>query len=155
VRPRFVADCNVGRLGRWLRALGYDASWHPGIADPALVRVALSEGRVLLTRDRDLLQRRAIRSGAVSALFVHDDSVAAQLRQVVTELGLDAGQALTRCLDCNLELEPRLPAQVAKRVPPHVRATQSFYSECPACRRIFWPGTHWSHMHEAFAAASR
>lgn len=26
VKPRFLADCNVGRLARRLRALGYDAS---------------------------------------------------------------------------------------------------------------------------------
>jgi len=28
LRLRFLADCNVGRLARWLRALGYDASYH-------------------------------------------------------------------------------------------------------------------------------
>ncbi|HEX2646378.1 MAG TPA: Mut7-C RNAse domain-containing protein, partial [Candidatus Dormibacteraeota bacterium] len=40
VRPRFLADCNVGRLARWLRALGYDASYHARIDDSELVREA-------------------------------------------------------------------------------------------------------------------
>jgi len=39
VKPRFLADCNVGRLARWLRALGYDASYHSRIGDAELVRV--------------------------------------------------------------------------------------------------------------------
>jgi uncharacterized protein with PIN domain len=37
---------------------------------------------------------------------------------------------------------------VAERVPPYVRRTQSRYSECPACGRIYWAGTHWQRMRE-------
>jgi hypothetical protein len=48
VKPRFLADCNVGRLARWLRALGYDASYHARIGDAELVREAAAESRVLL-----------------------------------------------------------------------------------------------------------
>ena len=32
MRPRFVADANVGKLARWLRIMGYDALF-PGTAD--------------------------------------------------------------------------------------------------------------------------
>jgi uncharacterized protein with PIN domain len=71
-----------------------------------------------------------------------------QLRQVFSELGLELREALTRCIECNSELEARLPAMVAERVPPYVRRTQSRYSECPACGRIYWAGTHWQRMRE-------
>jgi uncharacterized protein with PIN domain len=152
MRPRFVADCNVGRLARWLRALGYDTAFHPHIRDPDLVRLALAENRVLLTRDTDMLQRRVLASGAVRAILIRDDNVADQLRQVVAELGLDTGLALSRCLECNQELEARRPVEVATRVPPHVRATQARYSECPSCGRVFWPGSHWRRMREVMAA---
>lgn len=144
--PRFVADCNVGRLARWLRALGYDAEYHARIGDAQLVALAQASGRVLLTRDLDLTHRRAVAGGAVRALLLRDDRVEDQLRQVVSELGLNSEHALTRCLECNLELEPRLPAAVAARVPPYVRATQTRYSECPRCARVYWPGTHWERM---------
>ena len=77
MEPRFVADCNVGRLARWLRALGYDASYHPQIGDAELVREAAAEGRVLLTRDRDLTKRRVIQSGLVRAILIRDDDVTA------------------------------------------------------------------------------
>jgi uncharacterized protein with PIN domain len=150
--PRFLADCNVGRLARWLRALGYDASYHPHIGDAELVREAAAEGRVLLTRDRDLTKRRVIQSGAVRAILIKDDDVRTQLRQVFTELALDLKQSLTRCIECNLELQPRLAAAVAERVPPFVRRTQTRYSECPSCGRIYWAGTHWQRMHQMLAA---
>ena len=151
MKPRFLADCNVGRLARWLRALGYDASFHAHIEDAALVREAAAEDRVILTRDRDLIKRRVIQSGAVRAILIRHDEVTAQLRQVFAELGLDIEQSLTRCIECNSELEPRHADIVAERVPPFVRRTQTRYSECPGCGRIYWAGTHWQHMREVFA----
>ena len=71
-----------------------------------------------------------------------------QLRQVFAELGLELKEALTRCIECNSELESRVPATVVERVPPFVRRTQSRYSECPECGRIYWAGTHWQRMRE-------
>ena len=147
-RARFLADCNVGKLARWLRALGYDATYHARIGDAELVAQALAEGRVLLTRDSDLMQRRPVASGAVRTILLRSDQVEPQLRQVKEGLGLDLGQALTRCLECNTELEPKTPAEVAERVPPYVRATQVRYSECPTCSRVYWAGTHWARMRE-------
>ena len=52
-RPRFIADAMLGRLARWLRTLGYDTAYDDRIADADLVRRSLTEGRHLLTRDRD------------------------------------------------------------------------------------------------------
>ncbi len=151
VKPRFLADCNVGRLARWLRALGYDASYHARIGDAELVREAAAESRVVLTRDRDLTKRRVIQTGLVRAILIRDDEVTKQLRQVFAELGLELKEALTRCIECNTELQPRVPSTVAERVPPYVRLTQSRYSECPDCGRIYWAGTHWRRMREVLA----
>jgi len=150
--PRFAADCNVGRLARWLRALGYDAEYHARVGDAQLVGLAQASGRVLLTRDRDLTRRRAITSGAVRAVLLRDDRVTEQLRQVVLELGLSGELALTRCLECNVELEPRPATAVAERVPPHIRLTQTRFSECPGCSRVYWQGTHWDRMRSRLAA---
>ena len=151
MRPRFLADCNVGRLARWLRALGYDASYHPRIGDAELVREAAAESRVLLTRDRDLTKRKVIQTGLVRAILIRDDEVTDQLRQVFAELGLELKEALTRCIECNSELQPREPAVVADRVPAYVRSTQTRYSECPNCSRIYWAGTHWQRMRAVLA----
>lgn len=131
--------------------LGYDADYHRLARDGELVRQALAEERVLLTRDRDLLKRRAIASGLVRTVLLAEDDVDAQLRQVVVELGLKPRSVLSRCLECNVELEPRTAAEVATRVPPYVRATQVGYSECPSCGRVYWAGSHWRRMREAVA----
>src|SRR5256884_8208243 len=107
MRPRFLADCNVGRLARWLRALGYDASYHARIDDSELVREAAAESRVLLTRDRDLTKRRGIPTGVVRAILIRDDDVTRQPRQGVAAPGLEVPEALARCLECNSEPQSR------------------------------------------------
>ena len=131
--------------------LGHDAAYHRSAGDAELVRQALAEDRVLLTRDRDLRKRRPIASGLLRTVLLVDDHVDVQLRQVIDELELETDLVLSRCLDCNLLLQPRGPDEIADRVPPHVRMTQVTYSECPGCRRVYWAGTHWRHMHEAMA----
>jgi uncharacterized protein with PIN domain len=143
----------VGRLARWLRALGYDADFRGNIKDADLVQLALAERRILLTRDLDLTHRRVITSGLLRAVLVRSDRVQEQLRQVVSELGLTPELALTRCIECNVELEPRPPAVVAVRVPAYVRATQQRYSECPLCARVYWAGTHSLRMQERLVRA--
>ncbi|HZV52227.1 MAG TPA: Mut7-C RNAse domain-containing protein [Candidatus Dormibacteraeota bacterium] len=149
---RFLADANVGRLGRWLRALGYDADYEPRLPDSALVARALAEGRVLLTRDAELMRRRAVASGEVRALLLRDDDLGGQLRQVVRELDLSVDLALTRCLECNLELVPRSAEEVADRLPPRVRERQRRFTQCPGCGRVYWPGTHWERMRRHLGA---
>jgi uncharacterized protein len=149
---RFLADSNVGRLARWLRAYGYDAAYAPHVDDSQLIGRALAEGRVLLTRDSGLMQRRVVARGSLRAVLLRSDQVAEQLRQVVGELELAGDRALSRCLECNVELEPRPKAEVSERLPPHVRATQTRFSECPRCGRVYWPGTHWQRMRERMGA---
>ena len=48
---RFVVDVNVGRPAKWLRVMGYDTLFPPEGGDIQLVRIALQEGRILVTKD--------------------------------------------------------------------------------------------------------
>lgn len=149
---RFLADCNVGRLARWLRALGYDADYEAHLPDAQVVARALAESRVLLTRDSDMMRRRLITSGSVRAILLRDDRVQEQLRQVLEELDLVPDRPLSRCLECNVELEPRPRALVRDSLPAHVRATQTSFSQCPRCGRVYWPGSHWARIQKRIAA---
>jgi uncharacterized protein with PIN domain len=49
--PRFVADSMLGRLAKWLRALGFDVLYHPFADDHEVVAWARERGAVVLTRD--------------------------------------------------------------------------------------------------------
>ncbi len=145
--PRFIADVNVGKLAKWLRILGYDTLFINPIEDGELVEIALREGRVILTRDTHIAERRPAASGEVRVVLVEGDRVLDQLRFVAERLGLHAGAHLfSRCIECNVPLEPIERARVRDRVPPYVYRTQQRYMICPRCGKIYWPGTHWQRM---------
>lgn len=134
---RFVADVMLGKLARWLRALGYDTLYFRDAPDSRLLGVALRERRRLLTRDA----RLAVRAGRVG-LLIHAEGVDAPLHEVAARCGLVSRAPLSRSLESNSLLVPRNPADVRDRVPPYTLATQSAFWECQGCGRVFWPGTH-------------
>lgn len=136
---RFAVDRMLGRLARWLRLLGYDATYGPQLGGPALLRHARAEQRIVLTRDHRLARRRT----AVTLHLIGADAFRTQLCDVVTTFGLDPGaRLLTRCSRCNHLLEPATATTVADLVPPYVLNTQGRFARCPSCRRIYWPATH-------------
>ncbi|MBI4949224.1 MAG: Mut7-C RNAse domain-containing protein [Deltaproteobacteria bacterium] len=143
---RLIADAMLGKLARWLRTLGYDCAFEPGIADDDILKRAVDEGRVILTRDTLLIQRRAARGRTI---FIESDSVSCQLKQLSRLFGINAEGFLTRCLRCNVPLE-QLDKEAARgKVPPYVFATQDRFSMCTRCSRIYWGGTHKVRMIEA------
>ena len=148
-RHRFVADGNLGRLARWLRCLGVDAEHVPsGAAGQygALLALAARDDRVILTRDRRLLQQRE----AVGAYLVEDDDPKRQLAQVSAHFGLtfERGRLLTRCATCNGEVERRCtPEEVAAstKIPEKVKRATSDFWACGRCEKVYWIGPK-SHM---------
>lgn len=144
---KFVVDSNVGKLARWLRVAGFDTLFFRDIDDSRLVRIALAESRVLLTRDTEIKKRRLATSGRLKVVLIEHDDVKTQLRQVMTAFDL-AGhiRPFTLCVECNETLLPREREEVKELVPPYVFRTQTQYVQCPACRRVYWRGTHWERM---------
>ena len=129
----------LGRLVRWLRMLGFDTAYDATLADAALVRLAVDEGRILLTRDRHLL--RELRP--MCALEVTKDAPLEQIQDIVTTLVLPPpAELFTRCLRCNTLLSPPLAAAEAEQlVPPGVRGIPGPVRRCPTCGRVYWYGS--------------
>ena len=145
--PKFIVDCNVGKLAKWLRLMGYDTRFFNGSDDSQLVAIAQAEGRVILSRDTQIMKRRVITSGQLKAVLIHSDEPERQMQQVIDALGLDCRfRPFTLCLECNQVLVERSKGEVKDLVPPYVFQTQSQFVQCPACHRIYWRGTHWQAM---------
>jgi len=88
------------------------------------------------------------RAAAGRAFFITDDFVAEQLKQVVREFPPDEKMLLTRCLRCNARLEEIPRESVEDKIPPYVFKTQTEFSSCPACHRVYWKATHRQRMME-------
>jgi uncharacterized protein len=144
---KFIVDVNVGKLVHWLRMMGYDSLLFTGEDDGQMLRIALEQDRVILTRDAQFLKRRLITSGKIKALFVGSEDSEKQLGHVVSNFNLDYKHSpFTRCLIDNHSLAGISKGEAKGRVPPHVFKTQDSYMECPYCHRVYWQGTHWEAM---------
>jgi uncharacterized protein with PIN domain len=149
VETRFIVDINVGKLARWLRLMGYDTLLFNEIDDGQMVKMALADNRIILTRDTQFLKRKAITSGRVKALLIEAEEPEQQLKQVITGFSLDYEYApFSLCLECNAHLIDRVKEELKDIVPPYVYKTQQYFKECPECHRIYWQGTHWVAMNK-------
>ena len=147
---RFVADAHLGGLARFLRMLGFDTLHRNAFSDEEIRRLAETEGRIVLTRDRELLKCREIARGA----YVRALKPEAQLREVAARYGLEAqARPFTLCLACNLPLRPADRGAVAARVPPAVLELHEHFVRCPGCNGVFWPGSHYRRMLSALRSS--
>jgi len=149
---RFLVDQNVGKLARWLRLLGYDAENFSGANDGDMVRLAIDEDRMVLTRDTAIRRRRVVTFGRLKVLTFETENAGEQMRQLLAALPLlEHSQPYTRCLECNARLRPIDKSAAGDRVPRYTFDTQTDFMECPACKRIYWRGSHWQALERRLA----
>jgi uncharacterized protein with PIN domain len=144
---KFIADNNVGKLARWLRLMGYDTLLFKQKNDGQMIKRALSEDRVILTKDTQFMKRRLVTNGTLKATLIRQDDPKLQVQEVVKTLNLNYHfKPFSLCLECNQALIARDKEEVQNLVPAQVLETQTQYTQCPSCHRIYWPGTHWQAM---------
>lgn len=145
--PTFIADAQLGRLARWLRFAGCDTRWRNAWRDADLVAIAADEGRIVLSRDRDLLMHRDVAVGCL----LRDDDPLRQLADVATRLRLDlrAGVRPARCTVCNGVLQAATRNEVAPRLPTRAALEFGEWWRCRGCARVYWRGSHWRRLRAA------
>ena len=126
----------LARLARWLRILGADTIYDPGIDGAAMLRRARAEGRIMLSRDKRLRT-------SSDTVFLENNDFRQQLRQVLTQHPFDFRiHIFTRCSRCNALLQTISREALKTRVPPYVFASTEKFSVCPGCAQIYWSATH-------------
>ncbi|UXA07898.1 Mut7-C ubiquitin/RNAse domain-containing protein [Mycobacterium sp. SMC-2] len=141
--PRFVVDVNLGRLAWLLRLLGFDVWWSNDADDKTLADISGGQRRILLTRDRGLLKRRAVTHG----LFVRSHDPEQQALDVLRRLDLGQRLApLTRCVRCNGALTRVSKGEVIDQLEPRTRRYYEEFSRCTECGRVYWPGSHYAKL---------
>lgn len=147
---RFVLDGHLGTLARRLRLLGFDCRYEPHATDDELVQRSVSEHRILLTRDRFLLRRRAVTHG----YLLRSDRPREQTLEVVRRFQLGAAiEPFTRCPACNGQLADVAKADIEHRLPPKTRRYYDEFRTCPACGRDYWRGAHRERLDRLVAEA--
>ncbi len=147
------ADEMLGRLARYLRIVGLDTAYVPGLDDDEVLRRSLVEGRVLITRDRALAQR-ARGSVRLSGVQIED-----QWR----ELGaifptLPSEPKFERCTLCNGRLLALAATERPGRdatVPERVWESGQPLFRCEVCGHVYWEGSHTESVRRRLSEWSR
>lgn len=147
---RFVLDGHLGKLARRLRLLGFDSVYEADGDDDDLVEISVRGRRILLTRDRFLLRRRAITHG----YLLRSDRPDHQVREVVQRFQLSGSiEPFARCPACNGELVTVAKAAIEHRLPPLTRLYYDDFRTCPVCGRDYWRGAHHAGLERMVAEA--
>ncbi len=134
----FALEGNLGATAKWLRVLGFDA-------------VCPADSSV--DYDYYVTTRKAARiSGAI---IVEEGSALPQVRQVLELTGIkpDPERLLSRCLVCNVLVQAVPKDAVKGKVPEGIFDTVPAFTQCPACGRVYWEGSHRSRMLSALEQA--
>jgi len=140
---RFVADGHLGKLTRNLRLLGFDVAYETRADDRELLDVMARENRALLTRDRRLLMHSIVRHG----YYPRSQNAVEQTVEVLRRFELvKMITPFTRCLRCNAQLEDAAKADVVEQLEPLTKKYYDKFRRCPACKQIYWSGSHFARM---------
>lgn len=141
--PRFLLDNHLGRLASYLRMLGFDCLYENDYRDEELAGILQREERTLLSRDRRLLMRKVVTHGYCPRSL---DS-RQQLIEVIQRFDLVQWIVpFHRCLRCNHPLETVSKEAVLDRLEPLTKLYFDEFQICPACKQIYWKGSHYERM---------
>ena len=133
----------LGSLARWLRFLGYDTLYCGTEPDDEIL--SRIDGRILLTRDKELIIRARKRGYPV--VNPGSGSIGSMLHQLKQQLGIRfiANPAQSRCAQCNSPILECTRDQVKGLVPNGSLRRHDRFWQCtnPRCQQVYWLGRHW------------
>jgi uncharacterized protein with PIN domain len=144
---RFATDATLGKLGRHLRAAGFDTVCQHERGTHIFFN-ALETDRIILTRTVKVQVRYKHRP----LLFIRDNDPIEQMIQVFKDLNIGPADInpFSRCLICNLEITPIEKQYLQGKVPVFIwQHHQKFYI-CNSCKRIYWSGSHHRRLTQRF-----
>lgn len=143
IEPRFLLDNHLGRLTAYLRMLGFDCLYQTNFDDAQMAAILQRDERILLSRDRRLLMRKVVTYGYCPRSL---DSLE-QLTEVIQRFDLSKNlNPFHRCVRCNHPLEPVSKEAIIDRLEPLTKQYFDEFHICPACKQIYWKGSHYERM---------
>ena len=140
---KFILDVHLGKLAKYLRLCGFDSCYRRDYNDKEIIRLSLSEKRIILTHDIELLKNKVVTHG----YWIRSQYLNEQLKEVLRRFDLNKQiRPFTRCMECNGLLEDVLKDEIKNRL--LLRTIEYFhkFKKCTVCDRIYWEGSHFERM---------
>lgn len=137
----------LGTLAKWLRIYGFDTFYaNSEMDDDELIDISKNEKRVLVTRDKNLLQRA--RKEKIKVIEINTTDINQQISKVLNQEKVDQTKVLSRCILCNSKIGEIKKEEVKQMVPKRVFEANEKFWFCKNCKKVYWKGTHYENMIE-------
>lgn len=145
---KFSVDAMLGKLAKYLRILGFDTVYIPGIKDGDLLELSEKEGRILVTRDHSLYHLAKHKLGVNKAILINEEYPLQQIQLLIRTLNITQKdiKPFSRCLICNEELVKVDIESVRQQLPEEIRNGLKEVYICPKCKKLYWQGSHVDRM---------
>lgn len=143
---KFLCDQMLARVGRWLRAAGYDTLIvQDNISDKEIMTWAVRDNRFLLTRDRHFLE---MSDDHDLVIWLAGNTLHECIEEMNKRLPIDwLLSPFSRCLICNTILIES-PFEARKSIPEDILRKSNEFRYCPQCSKVYWYGSHTNRMLE-------
>ena len=140
---KFISDVHLGKLTKYLRLCGLDTYYSTDFNDKEIINLAISDNRVILTRDKELLKNKKVTHG----YWLRSQDPCEQLKEVMLRFDLkNRIVPFTRCMECNGLLRDVSKKEILNRLLPKTRQFYRKFNMCNDCERIYWNGSHYLRM---------
>ena len=144
---KFLCDQMLGTLAKWLRIYGFDTFFaNSEIDDKKLLEISKKENRILLSRDKTLIQ--IARRENLKTIEIKSTNIDEQITAILGDTKIDKKKVLSRCILCNSEVAEIKKENVKGKVPEKVLRNNEKFWFCKKCSKIYWKGSHYENMFE-------
>jgi hypothetical protein len=154
---RFLLDGMLGKLTRWLRMLGYEASYENDRTDDDLLSIAKEGSFILLTSDEELYRTATFRG--VQSFLIRGRNEPERLAELAEryKLRLEIDTRESRCPDCGSLIKETPKRNVEDSIPPATFKVYNAFWVCtnPNCAKVYWQGSHWKKIEQTLRAAKK
>jgi uncharacterized protein len=140
---RLICDAMLGKLSKYLRILGLNTAHIRLLTE--LDKYRGEDGpSVFFTR------RKTQMMPYKNTLYIKSDNVFDQLKEISGFIKpyVSMETLMSRCLSCNAMLVSVEKGEIEPFVPEYIFHRYAAFKTCPACRKVYWEGSHVEHMKE-------
>ena len=145
----FLVDGMLGNIAKKLRLFGFDSEYFSDIDDSKLIEKAKNENRIIISRDRHLIDRA--KKNDVLSIYVTKENEIEQFLEILetVNLQLDGISGDTaRCTKCNSTTSQISKLKIGNKIPQGVLEFNDKFWKCDKCDQIYWEGTHIKNLQE-------
>lgn len=140
---KFINDVHLGTLTKYLRLCGFDTFYKKDLNDIEIINLSVSEDRIILTRDLELLKNSIVTHG----YWIRSQNTHEQLKEVFRRFDLASQMSpFIRCMECNGMLSDVSKKEIQDRLLPETIRIFAKFRMCSQCSRVYWEGSHFERM---------